>query len=553
MQWFLDMQIRNKLLVNFLLLAFLAGSIAWIGIAKIRVIYAADTMLYQKMTVPLGEMGDMSVAFQRVRICLGDLVAARDGAEREKIREEIKALRKSIGEHVVAIEKTVTEAEGRKLLEEYKGVRVEYGREIEKVMELAAAERPDEARAVLDGGAKRAALHYQQVIDRLVAAKLKQARQTAEENTRIGNAASAIMIGVGVAGVAIALLLGYYLSRIISAPLRKGVEFAQAVASGDLSQKIRVDSRDELGQLAQALNEMVTKLSEVVAGVREASDHVAAGSQELSLGSGQMSEAASSQAAAAEEVSSSMEQMTANISHNADNATQTEKIAVKSAEDARASGEAVRQTVEAMRDITGKISIISEIARQTNLLALNAAIEAARAGEHGKGFAVVAAEVRKLAERSHAAAVQISELSFSSVEVAERAGQMLTEMVPAIQRTSDLVQEISASCREQGKGTEHINTAVQQLDHIIQHNASASEEIASTAEELSFQADALQRTIAYFRLEGAASSRPGAGKTPLGGKKGPASGKKALTRSAPPAPAGFDLSLEAEGTGTLQI
>ncbi|MHB1400754.1 MAG: methyl-accepting chemotaxis protein, partial [Trichloromonadaceae bacterium] len=210
---------------------------------------------------------------------------------------------------------------------------------------------------------------------------------------------------------------------------------------------------------------------------------------------------ATEQAASAEEASSSMEQMAANIRQNADNALQTEKIAVKSAADAQAGGQAVAQTVSAMKEIAGKISIIEEIARQTNLLALNAAIEAARAGEHGKGFAVVASEVRKLAERSQLAAAEISQLSGSSVEVAEKAGAMLVRMVPDIQRTAELVQEIAAASKEQDTGAEQVNKAIQQLDQVIQQNASASEEMASTAEELSGQAEQLQHTIAFFKVD----------------------------------------------------
>jgi len=198
-----------------------------------------------------------------------------------------------------------------------------------------------------------------------------------------------------------------------------------------------------------------------------------------------------------------MEQMTSNIKQNADNAQQTQSIAVQAAKDAESGGDAVHNAVEAMKNIAEKISIIEDIARQTNLLALNAAIEAARAGEHGKGFAVVAAEVRKLAERSGAAAAEISELSSSSVQVAEDAGNMLKKMVPDIQKTAELIQEIAAASNEQNAGAAQINKAIQQLDQVVQQNASASEEMASTSEELSSQAEQLMSTMTFFRVSSA--------------------------------------------------
>jgi methyl-accepting chemotaxis protein len=193
--------------------------------------------------------------------------------------------------------------------------------------------------------------------------------------------------------------------------------------------------------------------------------------------------------------------MTANIRQNADNALQTEKIAIKAADDARQAGAAAAENMAAMKEIAGKIMIIEEIARQTNLLALNAAIEAARAGDHGRGFAVVAAEVRKLAERSQVAAGEIGKLSVSSVEVAEKAGKLLEALVPSIQKTAELVQEIAAASREQDAGAEQINKAIQQLDQVIQQNASASEEMASTAEELTGQSEQLQEMIDFFQVE----------------------------------------------------
>ena len=283
---------------------------------------------------------------------------------------------------------------------------------------------------------------------------------------------------------------------------------AQEISKGNLM--ITVQERSAQDQLMLALKAMLRKLTEVVTDVQVVADQVASGSEAMTSTSEQISQGATEQAASAEEVSSSMEQMISNIKQNADNASQTEKIAIKSAQDAREGGKSVAETVKAMREIAGKISIIEEIARQTNLLALNAAIEAARAGEHGKGFAVVASEVRKLAERSQLAAGEINKLSASSVQIAEQAGVMLDKMVPDIQKTADLVQEISAASKEQDTGAEQINKAIQQLDQVIQQNASASEEMSSTSEELSGQAQQLQEAVAFFKISEESGGRKSA-------------------------------------------
>lgn len=295
-------------------------------------------------------------------------------------------------------------------------------------------------------------------------------------------------------------LAGLFITRAISGPVNKGLAFAKKLADGHLDVRIDVDQKDEIGALAAALTNMASRLRTVVLQVNASAESVASGSEELSASSETLSQGATEQAASVEEISSSVEEMAANIRQNADNAMQTEALARKSADDARLGGQAVTQTVDAMRQIVEKIGFIEEIARQTNLLALNAAIEAARAGEHGKGFAVVAAEVRKLAERSGAAAGEIGQLSTASLAVAEKAGGMLATIVPDIERTSELVQEISAACREQTTGADQVNKAVQQLDQVIQQNASASEETASTSEELAGQAQRLTQVMQYFKL-----------------------------------------------------
>ena len=352
------------------------------------------------------------------------------------------------------------------------------------------------------------------------------------------------------ASILIGLAAASWLALGISGGLRRAVGLADAVASGDLSQQVSASSDDEIKDLIDALNRMtanlratatvadaiaggdltvdakplsdkdklgislkhmVEKLRVVVSDSLGASANVSSGSQEMSASAEQLSSGATQQAAAAEEASSSMEQMAANIKQNADNASQTEKIARQSAADAEASGHAAARAVQAMQTIAEKTTIVQEIARQTDLLALNAAVEAARAGEHGRGFAVVASEVRKLAERSQTAAQEIATLSSETMSVAKQAGEMLTRLVPDIKKTAQLVEEISAACREQDVGASQVSSAIQQLDQVIQQNAGASEELSATSEELASQAEQLQESISFFRIGDGRGRPAGAG------------------------------------------
>jgi len=287
--------------------------------------------------------------------------------------------------------------------------------------------------------------------------------------------------------------------NLMSTGLQEKIGMAEGIAAGDLTVDIRLASEED--QFGRALQKMVVSLREIAGGINLSTSQIALGSGEVANASQILSEGASTQASSAEQAAASVQEMVANIRQNADNAMQTEQIASKAAADTRQGGEAVKQTVLAMKEIASKILIVEEIARQTNLLALNAAIEAARAGVHGKGFAVVAAEVRKLAERSQVAAGEIGTVSSTSVEVAENAGRLLEMIVPAIQKTAELVQEISASSGEQDAGANQISGAIQQLDQIIQQNASAAEELSSTAEELASQVGQLQDTVSLFKLD----------------------------------------------------
>ncbi|MHB0947903.1 MAG: methyl-accepting chemotaxis protein [Gemmatimonadaceae bacterium] len=304
-------------------------------------------------------------------------------------------------------------------------------------------------------------------------------------------AALVVLLGAG---------LGLFMAARFVAPIHAVMDAVRGMTQGDLRPRVRIQTNDELGALAESFNAFADELSRLMGEVRSNAAAVSAAATQVASASQALSQGTSEQAAAVEETTASLEEMSASINHNADHSRRTEQVATGSASDAEAGGAAVEHTREAMETIAHKITIIEDIAYQTNLLALNAAIEAARAGEHGKGFAVVATEVRKLAERSQAAASDIGELASTSVTIAGNSAALLKDLVPRIRETADLVREVAAASREQSAGVGQISKAMGQVDSVTQQVAASSEELASTAEELAAQAESLQHAVAFFRL-----------------------------------------------------
>lgn len=334
------------------------------------------------------------------------------------------------------------------------------------------------------------------------AVKLADKKSTAahEELFDESNKAKVITIMFALLAIAIAVIVSYTISNNILTNVKNGAAYAHEVAEGNLVAELKIESRDEVGQLLENFKVTVDKIHEVVEKVNQGSDVIATTSEQLSSSSQEMSQSSNEQASSIEEVSSSMEQMAANIQQNTDNSHEADRISAKVVESIQKVGAASQESLLSIKNIADKINIVSDIAFQTNILALNAAVEAARAGEQGRGFAVVAAEVRKLAERSKVAAEDIVALASKSVSTTTTANELMNSIIPEIERSAKVVQEIAAASNEQNLGTDQINSAIQQLNQITQQSAAASEEMATSSEELASQAEQLREIVNFFRV-----------------------------------------------------
>ncbi len=627
MKWLNSMKIRTKLLSSFLLIAVFTGIIGYMGISRLHLIEDADIVMYEKITVPLSDLMEMTTAFQRIRVNVRDAIFAKDLNEQKDRFNDIDKLVGYFNVSFNHVEVTTLTEKGKIEVKNVKKTFDDYLTSVPKIKDLLEIGKKEEALALMQGKMKSDNFLCQEALDILQASKVELAKQTSADNNVLAESSTLFLLILIVIVVIVSIVLGFVIAGNIQSivksvinttnslseaavqgrlstrgepekinaefrgivvginntldavigPLNVAAEYVDRISKGDIPPKIKenyngdfneiknnlnilidamlqitdatkqmsegnldlkIDIRSEKDELSKALSEMikvntqivsdikriatgdltiqlkprsdkdglllalssmVTQLEEIVRQVNMAAQNVADGSSAISASSQQMSQGANEQASSVEEVSSSIEEMSSIIEQNTDNAQQTEKISLKAATDIAEGNKAVEVTISAMKEIAEKIVVITSIAQKTDILAINAAIEAARAGEHGEGFAVVAAEVRKLAELSQAAAKEITQTAQSSVQVAVKSGELLKSIVPDIQNTAKLVQEIAAASMEQKSGTTQINGAINQLNTIAQQNASSAEELSSSSEQLSSMAEQLKDVISYFK------------------------------------------------------
>ena len=504
-QWFRDLKVGAKLALGFSVMIAFIGLIGFIGYRSLtRIEQNLDEIFevhWPSINYILEADRDLFQLVVAERSMMFSDTSTKSFQDFQALYEENRQQSDERWQKYKALMRTDQE---KALVPEYENARMQWELSAKKVIEGIMATAPDNRWRVRDlalGEVQEKFEAMREYLDRLTEMNQQMAKDAHNDARKVYAGTILLfltLIGVGLLvglGFAIAIGLG------ITVPLKKAVNISSKLAEGDLTQNISSDRKDETGQLLTAMDDMIHILRQVVTEVGGAAQYVASGSQQMSASATQLSEGASEQAASAEELSSSMEEMAANINQNTDNATLTEKIAVQAAVAAQKSGKRIKKTIKAMKQIAKEIDSIEQISQQTRMLSLNATIEAGKAQDYGKGFAVVASEVRQLAGLTQKTAEKINKLVTSGVSSVKKSGEDILNLVPDIQKTAELVQEISAASGEQSSGANQVNLAVQQLDTIIQEHSATSEQLASTAEELAAQSIQLQNTIAFFKIE----------------------------------------------------
>ena len=554
MKWFYDLRISLKLIMSFLIIAGLGVLIGIMGLININDIVKADERLYQSNTLGIQHMGDVHGYYQRVKYNIAEIILLEDDSQKDNYVSTVNEYIKSLEDSLKSYEEAIDNEEDRKKFNELYSTWTSYKEYAEKALQFISLGKYDNAKETLLRGGDAVGDDLRNQFLELIDYNAEQGKRTSDNNQRIAQTASISMIIIIVVAVGISIILGLFIARIISNPIKKLMNVANQLALGDVNVTFDITSKDELGQLTEAfermaenirtqamiaariaegdmsvevpvrsendllgkkLYELVEKNNEVLAGIRGASQQVASAARQVSDSSIALSQGAAEQASSIEELTASIEEIAAQTKQNAAYANEANTIAAIAQDSAKQGDAQMKEMLRAMEEINESstniskiIKVIDEIAFQTNILALNAAVEAARAGQHGKGFAVVAEEVRNLAARSANAAKETTDMIESSIKksedgtkIANQTAESLREIIESIEKAALLVNDIAVSSNEQASGIEQINQGIMQVSNVVQNNSATSEESATASEQLSSQAQLLKELVAQYKLK----------------------------------------------------